>query len=306
VTSAATAALRLGTRRSQLAVAQTRSVARDLESAGRPAELVPVSTRGDESSAPLRRIGGSGVFVAALREKLLAGEVDVVVHSAKDLPVADQPGLVLAAVPPRADPRDALVAGGRTLAGLPPAATVGTGSPRRAAQLHRLRPDLRVVDIRGNVDTRLAAVAEGRLAAVVVAAAGLSRLDRMSAADELFEPGEFLPAPAQGALAVECREDDGPARAAVAALDDPPSRQAVAAERAVLAGLSAGCSAPVGAWAQVSPDSSLTLIAAVVSPDGSTVIRKSLSGPAEQAAGIGHRLAAQLLEGGAAELLQEI
>lgn len=304
MTSAATAAVRLGTRRSDLALAQSRLVAEAIGSSGRAAELVPVSTRGDESAAPLRQIGGTGVFVAALRERLLAGEVDAVVHSAKDLPVVDQPGLTVAAFPRRADPRDALVAAGRTLADLPAGATVGTGSPRRAAQLKRLRPDVTVVDIRGNVDTRLAAVRSGRVDAVVVAFAGLQRLNREAAADQVFNPAEFLPAPAQGALAVECRADDGSTRELLAGLDDPSARSCVEAERAVLAGLAAGCSAPVGAWAEVS-DSLITLVAAVVSPDGRAEIRKSMSGSVENAADLGHRLAAELLHDGAADLLQE-
>ncbi len=242
--------LRIGTRASSLAMVQSGRVAADLtERLGRPVVLVNVRTVGDESSSSLRTIGGTGVFVSALREALASGQVDVAVHSLKDLPTANEPGIVLAAVPPREDPRDALVArDGLHLHELPPGSRVGTGSPRRAAALAGLGLD--IVDIRGNVDTRLSRVGDD-LDAVVVALAGLRRLGRDGEATELLDPLLVLPAPGQGALAVETRADDPLTDAVRIALDDIETRWAVSAERAVLATLEAGCSAPVGALADV-------------------------------------------------------
>ncbi len=243
------APLRVGTRGSALAVAQTTTVAEALTAAtGRPTTIVTVRTEGDVSTRPLAQLGGTGVFAAALRRALLDGECDLVVHSLKDLPTAPEPGLVVAAHPARADARDALCArDGRTLAELPPGARVGTGSPRRVAQLRSRRPDLEVVDVRGNVDTRLGKVAGGDLDAVLLAAAGLDRLGRSDAATERFGLDDWPTAPGQGALAVEVRagEED-----LVAMLDDPATRAAVEAERRVLALLEAGCSAPVGVHAR--------------------------------------------------------
>jgi hydroxymethylbilane synthase len=245
-----TRALRLGTRRSALATTQSSWVADLLRGNGSEVELVEVTTHGDVNRAPLAQIGGTGVFVSALRDALLAGEVDLAVHSLKDLPTAPADGLALAAVPEREDPRDALVAaGGRTLAQLPAGARVGTGSPRRQALLTALRPDLQVVAVRGNIDTRLGFVASGELDAVVLAAAGLARIGRSHEVSEFFEPSAFVPAPGQGALAVECRLDDEEVRTALAPFDVAAVRRAVAAERQVLASLEAGCSAPVGAYA---------------------------------------------------------
>ncbi|MEZ0492534.1 hydroxymethylbilane synthase [Kineococcus sp. TBRC 1896] len=245
-----TRALRLGTRRSALATTQSSWVADALRRNGSEVDLVEVTTHGDVNHAPLAQIGGTGVFVSALRDALLAGEVDLAVHSLKDLPTAPAGGLALAAVPEREDARDALVASaGRTLAQLPAGARVGTGSPRRQALLTALRPDLRVVAIRGNIDTRLGFVASGELDAVVLAAAGLARIGRADEVTEFFAPGTFVPAPGQGALAVECRAHDDEVRAVLARIDVPAVRRAVAAERQVLASLEAGCSAPVGAYA---------------------------------------------------------
>ena len=244
---AQTGPLRLGTRPSALAVAQSELVAQRLRDAGHTVELVTVSTSGDRSSAPIATLG-VGVFVSQLRDALVAGEVDLAVHSYKDLPTAADPRLVIAAVPPREDPRDALVArDGLVLGELPAGATVGTGSPRRVAQLEALGLGLRTVPIRGNVDTRIGKVRSGELDAVVVAAAGLRRLGRIDEAGELLDPLQMLPAPAQGALAVECRAADTALAALLAqVLDDAGARAAVTAERAVLATLEAGCSAPDG------------------------------------------------------------
>lgn len=240
--------LRLGTRGSSLAVGQSEQVADALRVRGHDVDLVRIKTGGDVETGSLTALGGLGVFAAELRRALLDGRADFAVHSLKDLPTAPVPGLTIAAVPTRVDPRDVLCArDGATLADLPAGATVGTGSPRRVAQLRAIRPDLRYVDVRGNVGTRLARVAAGDLDAVVLAAAGLSRLGlERHITDHL----DILPAPGQGALALECRADDTPVLTELAALDDPDSRLAVEAERAVLAGLGGGCAAPIAAWAR--------------------------------------------------------
>lgn len=270
--------LRIGTRGSALALAQCGDVAELItERTGIATELVPVTTHGDVSQASLSSLGGTGVFASALREALRAGMCDVVVHSMKDLPTAAYPGLVVAAVPEREDARDALCArDGLTLADLPSDARVGTGSPRRAAQLLASRPDLVVVDIRGNVDTRLGFVSSGELDAVVLAVAGLTRLGRTEAITEVFELDVWPTAPAQGALAVETLEtldltgDDDVARA-IRAINDADAFVGAHAERSVLAGLEAGCSAPVGAYARIS-GGSLSLTASVYAGDGSSSV----------------------------------
>ncbi|MEO6206226.1 MAG: hydroxymethylbilane synthase [Mycobacteriales bacterium] len=301
--------LRLGTRSSALAMAQSGGVAATvIAELGREVELVGVQTQGDLSSAPITTMGGTGVFVAALREALLRGDVDFAVHSYKDLPTAPADGLVIAAVPPRADARDALVArDGLTLGELPEGSRVGTGSPRRAAQLLALGMGLVVVPIRGNVDTRLRKVAEREVDAVVLARAGLARLDRLAEITETIDPLQMLPAPAQGALALECRADDDEVRALLAALDDPDSRAAVDAERALLAALEAGCSAPVGAMAEIAEGDDgpeVFLRGLVCAADGSDAIRLSATGSVSDAAGVGRRLAAELLDLGAATFLR--
>lgn len=305
-----TAPLRLGTRRSALATAQSTMVATALtERTGRSVELVPVTTYGDTSRAALAQIGGTGVFVGALRDALLSGEVDAAVHSLKDLPTADPDGIRLAAVPTREDPRDALVArDGLTLGELPAGARVGTGSPRRAAQLRALGLGLEVVDIRGNVDTRLGMVADGRLDAVVLARAGLARLGRLDAATEVIDPLQMLPAPGQGALAVECRASDTTTADQLGTLDDAVTRLAVGAERTLLAALEAGCSAPVGAYGEAADGEhvpELYLRAVVSAVDGSASVRLSATGPLDEAARIGRDLAAELLAAGAADLMWE-
>lgn len=300
--------LRLGTRRSALARAQSEMVAERLrEASGREVVLVEVTTRGDVDRAPLRQIGGTGVFVTALREALLEGRVDLAVHSMKDLPTAPADGLVLAAVPPREDPRDVLVAaGGAGLVDLPPGSRVGTGSPRRAAQLRALGLGLDVVDVRGNVDTRVGMVASGRLDAVVLAAAGLARLGRSGEVTDVLDVEQVLPAPAQGALALECRADDETTALACAPLDDPLARSATTAERALLGALEAGCSAPVGALARTDGGEGggeMVLTAVAAAPDGSRVLRRSARGDDADPVGLGRRLAAELLADGAADLV---
>ena len=317
--SSARRTLRLGTRGSALARTQSATVGDGLAAAGWPVQTVVVRTAGDVSAAPVEQIGGTGVFVSALRDALHAGEVDLAVHSYKDLPTAAAPGLVIAAVPERADVRDALAArDGLTLGELPPGSRVGTGSPRRQAMLRALGLGLEPVAVRGNVDTRLAMVAQGRLDAVVLAAAGLARLGRRDEATELLDPLQLLPAPAQGALAVECRADDAEVRDALAALHDEEAGLAVAAERAVLAALEAGCTAPVAALAEVvepEPGTTsagtreLSLRAVALSPDGSRAVRSSLSAllppdaPVEAAVTAGRRLASEMLADGADTLL---
>ncbi|MFN8195590.1 MAG: hydroxymethylbilane synthase [Nocardioidaceae bacterium] len=300
--------LRLGTRGSLLARTQSGQVAQLVsDRLGREVELVEVRTEGDVNGAPLTSFGGVGVFVSALRDAVLRGDVDLAVHSLKDLPTAPQEGIALAATPPREDPRDAIVArDGLTLGELPVGARVGTGSPRRVAQLAALGLGLEIVPIRGNVDTRMRKVAEGEVDAVVLARAGLVRIGRGDAVTEALDPLQMLPAPGQGALAIECRADDTELVAALAALDDEATRAAVEAERAVLATLEAGCSAPVGALAEVvegDDGPELWVRAIALSEDGALSVRMSASGPLGDASGVGTRLAEQMLDDGAADLM---
>ncbi|WP_028049502.1 hydroxymethylbilane synthase [Cellulomonas sp. URHD0024] len=296
----------VGTRGSALALTQTGHVVDALAAAGDlTLETVRVRTDGDRLTGSLASLGGTGVFVTALREALLDGRCDLAVHSLKDLPTGDPPGLVLGAVPVREDPADALCArDGLKLADLPVGARVGTGSPRRKAQLLAARPDLEVVDIRGNVDTRLGRIASD-LDAVVLARAGLARLGRLDAVTEAFGPDVMTPAPGQGALAIEVRAGvDGPLARALEALDDRPTRLAVAAERALLERLEAGCAAPIGARGVLS-GSTLRLDAVVARPDGTATLRRGLSLEAHaevDARDLGTRLADDLLANGAAEL----
>jgi hydroxymethylbilane synthase len=303
-----TAPLRLGTRASALATTQSGLVA-DLirEHLGREVELVEVSTEGDRSSAPLATLGGTGVFVSALRDALLAGSVDVAVHSLKDLPTTPADGIALAAVPQREDPRDAVVArDGLTLGELPVGSRLGTGSPRRVSQLEALGLGLEIEGIRGNVDTRIRKVREGSYDAVVLARAGLARLGRLDEITEVLDPLQMLPAPGQGALAVECRSGDTDLVAALGRLDDAPTRAAVTAERAVLNTLEAGCSAPLGALAEVvegEDGEELWLRAVALSEDGGLSVRMSATGPVAEAEQLGRRLASDMLDDGAADLM---
>jgi len=294
-----TVPLRLGSRKSPMAMAQSAHVAGLLEGrTGRSARIVGVSTFGDVSNAQLAQIGGTGVFVSSLRNGLLNGEIDFAVHSLKDLPVAPHPGLVLAAVPRRDDPRDALVSrSGAKLADLPAGATIGTGSPRRAAQILLTRPDLRPVPIRGSAGTRLGKVDSGEVDAVVLAYAGLARIGRLDAVSEVFEPDEMLPAPGQGALAVECAAGRPDLAELLGRIDDQPSRGATTAERSLLAALEAGCTAPIGAYA--AGTETLRLDAIVVASDGGVALRASGTGPAGQAESLGREVAADLLGRGA-------
>jgi hydroxymethylbilane synthase len=291
--------LRLGTRKSPMAMIQSQHVA-DLitERTGRAVELVGITTFGDVSRANLAQIGGTGVFVSGLRASLLAGDIDLAVHSLKDLPVATPDGITLAAVPSRDDPRDALAArDGAKLADLPPGAKIGTGSPRRAAQILLLRSDVVPVPVRGNAGTRLARVTSGEVDAVVLAYAGLARLGRLDAMTQVFEPDEMLPAPGQGALAVECRSEQPGLAALLARADDAATRAATTAERSLLAALEAGCSAPIGGYA--AGTDGLRLRAVVVAADGETALRASAGAPAAEAERLGREVAAELLRRGA-------
>jgi hydroxymethylbilane synthase len=304
-----TRVLRLGTRRSALAMAQSGRVADALRAAGHTVELVEVVTEGDRSAAAVTELPGTGVFVTELRQRLTDGEVDLAVHSLKDLPTLPADGLVVAAVPRREDPRDALVArDGMRLNELPAGSTIGTGAPRRVAQLRALGLGLEVVAIRGNVDSRIKRVADGDLDAVVVAAAGLARLGRIGEASEILDPGQMLPAPGQGALAIECRAADTALVDILAAvLDDPATRATVAAERVLLADLEAGCTAPVGALADVAEGDNgveeIYLRGVVADVAGTRAIRLSATGPRSDAAEIGHRLARDLIAAGATDLI---
>lgn len=312
-TTSATHSWVLGTRGSDLARTQAGHVADALTAAGAgDIEMRVVRTEGDVRTGSLASLGGAGVFAGALRAALKDGTVDVVVHSLKDLPTTPEPGLHIYAVPPRADVRDALCArDGLRLATLPNGARVGTGSPRRAAQLRAARPDLDVVDIRGNVPTRLART-EDDLDAVVLAAAGLARLGLTGRATEILDPAVMLPAPGQGALAVETRSEvPDPLASALATLDDLSTVLAVTAERQLLASLEAGCAAPVGALGTLDTGR-LTLEAVAAAIDGGRVLRSSRSAAVDLAGGrdeglataraLGHDLGAELIARGAGEL----
>lgn len=302
--------LRIATRGSALALWQARHVGRLLaDRLGAPPgdviEEVVVHTTGDlRRDVPIHEMGGQGVFVKEVQAAVLEGRADLAVHSAKDLPPRPPAGLVLAAVPRRGEVRDALV--GHTLSDLPPGARVATGSVRRRAQLAWLRPDLTFVGLRGNISTRLSRVGS-EVAAVVVAAAALERLDLSDRAAQLLPVSEMLPQVGQGALAVECAEDRSDLRELLASVEDPVSRREVDAERAFLDTLGGGCEAPVGALARTAPDGSvLHLEGLVASLDGRVVIRRSCSGAPDDPAALGRATAEELLEGGAAYVLEEL
>ncbi|MFF7071614.1 hydroxymethylbilane synthase [Streptomyces pseudovenezuelae] len=314
-----TKALRLGTRRSKLAMAQSGRVAEAVSQVtGRPVELVEITTYGDVSKEALAQIGGTGVFVTALREALLKGEVDFAVHSLKDLPTGQPDELALAALPEREDPRDVLVArDALKFTDLPRGARIGTGSPRRTAQLNAYARahglDIETVAIRGNIDTRVRFVRDGELDAVVLAAAGLQRIGRIDEVTDFLSVDTVLPAPGQGALAIECTADNADLIAALGELDDPFTRVAVTAERSLLAALEAGCSAPVGALADLLADGQIVkemrLRGVVGTTDGSRMVQLSTTGPVpktyDQAMALGRELAAEMLAQGAAGLMGE-
>ncbi len=296
----------VGTRGSSLALRQTEIVLDALRSRHREArfEVRTVRTAGDSSRASLSEIGGRGVFVIELERALLVGQIDIAVHSLKDLPSVETPGLTIAAVPTREDPRDALISrDALRLRDLPQGAKVGTGSPRRAAQVRAIRGDIRIKDIRGNVDTRFRKVEDGEYDAAVLAAAGLARLGWLDRAAQLFPLDLMLPAPGQGALAVQVRSDDGGTAALVRAVEDPATRAAIAAERAFERDLGGGCHAAIAAYAEV-VDGTLRLRGLVAGPAGGRLLRGEVNGPAADAEALGVRLAERLIEQGAAAILE--
>lgn len=294
--------LRIGSRGSKLALWQAEWVKARLTERGHAAEIVIIRTTGDKIlDVPLARIGGKGLFTKEIEESLLAGDIDLAVHSLKDLPTVLPDGLVIAAMPQREDPRDVVV--GNTLASLPTGARVGTGSLRRSAQLRALRPDLQVLDIRGNVDTRIRKLEDGQYDALVMASAGLTRLGLQTKIAEYLDPLHFLPAVAQGALAIETRAD-GNARDIAHGLHDPRAAAAVAAERSVLEHLGGGCQVPLGAHA-VLDGADILLRAIVVSPDGKQQIRREGKAPCVEAATLGAAVAHQLLQAGAQQIVEQ-
>ena len=300
--------LRIGTRRSELARWQAEWVASALQALGHDVILVPIVTRGDTDQAqPLGAIGGDGLFTKELQRALLADEIDLAVHSLKDLPTEFVPGLTVAATPERAPTADALVArAGVLLADLPAGAKIGTGSLRRRAQLWHARADLTMHNIRGNVDTRLRKLEEGEFDAIVLAEAGLSRLGLAGRITERLSPPLMLPAVGQGALGLECRADDMETRASLAELDHAPTHVAILAERALMRSLAGGCLAPIAALGQVKSDGQLHLSAVVLSGDGKTRLAAEGVAPAAEAEPLGQRVAAQLAEQGALALIDAV
>ena len=296
----------VGSRGSRLALAQADWVVARLRERGIAARLEIVRTEGDRlQAAPLQEIGGEGIFVKEIQAALHASRIDLAVHSLKDLPTGETEGLAIAAIPERADPRDLLVAEtATTLAALPEGARVGTGSPRRAAQARRIRPDLDVVPIRGNVDTRLEKRRRGECDALILAAAGIARLG-IAVEGTPIPPEEMLPAVGQGALAIEARADDAEAQAAVGFLRHPATTAAVAAERAFLAALGGGCRAPIAALATCD-SGGLRLRGLVIDPSGSRLEAGERIGEPGGAAAIGRALAADLLDRGAVEMLARL
>lgn len=299
--------MRIGTRGSTLALAQSGQVRRLLSGGEAAHEIQVIETSGDRNpQASLRRIGGKGVFTKEIEKELLEGRIDIAVHSLKDLPTEETPGLVLGAFLRREDPRDALVArDGRAFDALPPGAKIGTSSLRRQSQLLARRPDLAVQDLRGNVPTRIAKVTDGRLDAVVVAAAGLARLGLIQAATELLDEAWMLPAPGQGILAIQIRASDRTTADVVRGLDDADSRAEATAERALLSGLGGGCLVPVGGRG-LARDGRIVLSGFVGHPSGRPSVRSSLEGPIQGALDLGFRLASTLLREGAKEILDEV
>ncbi len=296
--------IRIGTRASQLALWQAHWVADQLQRLGATIEIVEVATQGDvQQTGPIIELGLQGVFTKEIQAAVLRGEVDLAVHSLKDLPTETVPGLTLAAVPARENCSDALVsAAGEKLSELPGGASVGTGSLRRQAQLRSLRPDLNIQGIRGNVDTRLAKLDSGEFDAIVLAAAGLKRLGLGTRISEQLAPPRMLPAPGQGALGIECREGNEQLCEFVGRLEHIDTRAATDAERSMLALLHAGCSAPVGAWGRIENDK-LLLDGLVASLDGTQILRASASGSPEHPQELGSELASELLAQGAAPLI---
>jgi hydroxymethylbilane synthase len=294
--------LTIGSRGSQLALWQAQFVAAHLERRGVTTRIEIIKTTGDHlQTASLVQAGGKGLFTKEIEEALLTGTIDVAVHSLKDLPTEGREDLVIAAIPEREDPRDAIV--GSALENVPHGALVGTSSGRRAAQLRLLRPDLQIQPIRGNIDTRLRKLKEGQYDAIVLAAAGLRRLGLTHEISELLSPQQMCPAPGQGALAIQTRVDD-PAREICTQFNDEPTSQAVTCERTVLAALGGGCQLPVGTFAEPMGET-LKVIAVVLSPDGSRCLRVESAGPRHLPEELGQAVAADLISRGADQILSE-
>ena len=295
--------LRLGTRGSPLALCQSGLIAAEIERRGTPVELVTIRTSGDVATGRLAAQGGKGLFVKEIEEALLRHQIDVAVHSLKDVPASLPKGLVLVATPPRADARDVLIsAAGVGIASLPAGTRVGTSSLRRRAQLLALRPDLAVAEMRGNVDTRLGKLASGQVDAILLAAAGLERLGLSPAGMVFLAPKVFMPAIGQGILALEARADDPAVHAVLRPFDDPATRAAADAERAFLVTIGGDCHTPLAAHARVRGDR-LQMEAMVAAIDGSEMIGDTFEGSVTSAAAIGARLATALLSRGAAALI---
>jgi hydroxymethylbilane synthase len=298
------ASIRIGTRGSQLARWQAEWVASELTRLGHAVEIITIATRGDISTASLREVGGQGLFTKEIQRAVLSEQVDLAVHSLKDLPTLPIEGLRLAAVPPRETTADCLLSrSGERFEQLPAGATIGTGSARRGAQLLAWRPDLKIADIRGNVDSRIGKMRDGQYDAIILAAAGLTRLKLSDQVTQTLPQERILPAIGQGALGLECRVDDTQTRTAVEQLNCPTSYAAVAAERSLLLSLLAGCLAPVAGLGQLTEDGELELVAGVFSVDGTQVVRSTMRGNPEDAVAIGAKLAEVLKLQGAAELI---
>jgi len=298
--------LTIGSRGSQLALWQARWIQSRLEGLGLETHLEIIHTTGDKiTDVALSKVGTKGLFTKEIEEALLNKTIDLAVHSLKDMPTELPEGLILSAIPEREDPRDALI--GKSLSSLPQGAKVGTSSLRRAAQLRAMRPDLQIEDIRGNLDTRLRKLDEGKYNAIVLASAGLRRLGWADRITELLSPEVMCPAVGQGALAVETRDDGGDAQKAAKSLEHEPTRIAVTAERAVLAALGGGCQVPIGAYATVDFSAGQVQVRSIiVSPDGTQVIRKQASGPVSEVAAMGRKLGEQLLAAGGEKILAAV
>jgi hydroxymethylbilane synthase len=300
--------LRLGTRASLLALQQAHWVKKRVEELNPEitVTLVHIKTTGDRLDFPLFQVGGKGLFVKEIEEALTRKEIDLAVHSAKDLPAIIPEGLILTAFPEREDPRDALVSqGGKRFEEVPQGGKIGTGSLRRKAQLLNLRPDLEIVPLRGNLDTRLKKLMALNLDAVILAAAGLRRMKWEGQVSEFFDPETMVPAIGQGALAVESREGDERVRRAVSPLDHPPTRVSVLAERAFLRRLEGGCQVPIGGLARIRGER-LALTGLVAGVDGRRVVKGKVEGPLEKNTELGVQLAEDLLGRGAEEILREV
>ena len=302
---------RIGTRGSALALWQANHVRDELARRhGIEAELVRIHTSGDKlQTASVAQIGAEGsakgIFIKELEDALLAGTVDIAVHSMKDVPTETPAGLVFAAITRREDPRDCLISrANRALKGLAAGARIGTSSVRRQAQLRHLRPDLVVAELRGNVDTRLRKVSEGEFDAIVLAMAGVNRLGSASKVTQVFNEDVMIPAVGQGALGIETRADDSEALAVAASLDDPETRACVTAERALLRELEGGCQVPLGAWARIAPNGEIQMEAGVFSPDGKDEVRRRDSGSLADSDAIGIRLGRALIDAGADKILR--